>query len=81
MTHTETTRESARHLEQACRCLASLTNAMSEATDEECKQRIANAIQHVLADVASAGAVFRNAQTKTTQTADATSECRISTAE
>jgi hypothetical protein len=60
MTHTENMNESARHLEQACRCLASLANAISEATDEECKKQIAGAIQHALNDVASAGAVFRD---------------------
>ncbi len=59
MTPTETTRESARHLERASRCLASLARAMHEATDEECKRRIAEVIRHALADVSSAGAVFR----------------------
>src|SRR5260363_185228 len=53
MTHTETTRESACHLERASRCLASLANAMSEA------RRITDAICHALSDVARAGAVFR----------------------
>src|SRR5260364_267336 len=52
MTHTETTRESACHLEQASRCLASLANAMSEATDEEGKRRITDAICHALSNVA-----------------------------
>ncbi len=59
MTHTEATPESARHLEHAARCLAALARAMSEATDEECKRRIADAICHALSDVARAGAVFR----------------------
>jgi hypothetical protein len=59
MTHAETTRESARHLEQASRCLAALANAMSEATDAEGKRRIADAICHALSDVARAGAIFR----------------------
>ncbi|CCD28972.1 hypothetical protein CAGGBEG34_190147 [Candidatus Glomeribacter gigasporarum BEG34] len=53
MTHTETTRESACHLERASRCLASLANAMSEA------RRITDAICHALSDVTRAGAVFR----------------------
>src|SRR5260363_101705 len=59
MTHTETTHESACYLERVSRCLASLANAMSEATDEEGKRRITDAICHALSDVARAGAVFR----------------------
>lgn len=60
MTHTETTRESARHLEQSCHCLAALAKAMSNATAEECKRLITEAIRHALGDVSiSAGAVFR----------------------
>jgi hypothetical protein len=67
MTHTETTRESARRLEQASRCLATLARAMHEATDEECKRRIAEVIRHALADVSSAGAVFRMGATSAAQ--------------
>src|SRR5260364_125101 len=58
MTHTETTHESACYLERVSRCLASLANAMSEATDEEGKRRITDAICHALSDVARAGAVL-----------------------
>src|SRR5260364_271385 len=63
MTHTETTRESACHLEQASRCLASLANAMSEATDEEGKRRITDAICHALSNVARATALVKPVST------------------
>ena len=58
MPHSETTRESARHLEQACHHLASLARALRTAPNEESKHLTAQAIQRALKDVMSAGAAI-----------------------
>lgn len=61
MTHTETIHESARHLKSAGRCLASLASAMSETTNEKCREQIVEAIRYALGDVSRAGAAFHSA--------------------